>query len=117
MCAQRSSLGSKGLIDSAGLLMSADGIGQGAGAIDGEPYAAWTRRFPRRACAALYRRAMLDDVGLFDADFFAYCEDTGSGASRAAGWKCRCMHRRRRPPRLFALDGTVLCVQGLSRRA
>jgi GT2 family glycosyltransferase len=31
------------------------------------------------ACAALYRRAMLDEIGGFDEDFFAYCEDTDLG--------------------------------------
>jgi GT2 family glycosyltransferase len=42
------------------------------------------------ACAALYRRAMLDDIGLFDDDFFAYCEDSDLGLrGRLAGWTCR----------------------------
>jgi GT2 family glycosyltransferase len=41
------------------------------------------------AAAALYRRGMLDDVGLFDEDFFAYCED-GDLSMRAqlAGYRC-----------------------------
>ncbi|MCP3175629.1 glycosyltransferase family 2 protein [Desulfuromonas sp. KJ2020] len=39
------------------------------------------------ACAALYRRAMLESVGFFDADFFAYAEDTDLGLrGRLAGW-------------------------------
>lgn len=39
------------------------------------------------ACVALYRRAMLDETGFFDADFFAYCEDTDLGLrGRLAGW-------------------------------
>jgi GT2 family glycosyltransferase len=42
------------------------------------------------ACAALYRRGMLDDIGLFDEDFFLYCEDTDLGLrARWAGWRCR----------------------------
>ena len=41
------------------------------------------------AAAALYRRSMFDDVGLFDEDFFAYCED-GDLSMRAqlAGYRC-----------------------------
>jgi hypothetical protein len=39
------------------------------------------------ACAALYRREMLDEVGFFDDDFFAYAEDTDLGLrGRLAGW-------------------------------
>ena len=33
---------------------------------------------------------MLDEIGLFDEDFFAYCEDTDLGLrARIAGWRCR----------------------------
>lgn len=40
------------------------------------------------ACAALYRRGMIDEIGGFDDDFFAYCEDTDLGLrGRLAGWK------------------------------
>lgn len=39
------------------------------------------------ACAALYRRTMIDIIGFFDDDFFAYCEDTDLGLrGRLAGW-------------------------------
>jgi GT2 family glycosyltransferase len=39
-------------------------------------------------CAALYRRAMVDEIGFFDDDFFAYCEDTDLGLrGRLAGWR------------------------------
>ncbi|MBE0598204.1 MAG: glycosyltransferase family 2 protein [Desulfuromonadales bacterium] len=38
-------------------------------------------------CAALYRRQMLEEIGFFDDDFFAYCEDTDLGLrGRVAGW-------------------------------
>lgn len=42
------------------------------------------------ACAALYRKELLDEIGLFDEDFFLYCEDTDLGLrARWAGWRCR----------------------------
>jgi GT2 family glycosyltransferase len=41
------------------------------------------------AGAALYRRAMLDEIGLFDEDFFAYLEDVDlAWRARLAGWRC-----------------------------
>jgi GT2 family glycosyltransferase len=40
------------------------------------------------ASAALYRREMLEDVGLFDPDLFLYCEDTDIGLrARWNGWR------------------------------
>jgi GT2 family glycosyltransferase len=40
------------------------------------------------ACVALYRRAMLDETGFFDDEFFAYAEDTDLGLrGRLAGWE------------------------------
>jgi GT2 family glycosyltransferase len=79
------------VIDSAGLSPDVAGI-------------AWNRRWGERdtdddagprevfgACAgaALYRRAMLNQIGLFDEDFFAYLEDADlAWRARLAGWKC-----------------------------
>jgi GT2 family glycosyltransferase len=41
------------------------------------------------AGAALYRRAMLDEIGLFDEEFFAYLEDVDlAWRARLAGWRC-----------------------------
>ena len=37
----------------------------------------------------MYRRAMLDQIGGFDEDFFAYADDAELGLrARIAGWKC-----------------------------
>ncbi len=39
--------------------------------------------------AALYRRSMLDEIGLFDEDYFAYLEDVDIGLrAQSAGYKC-----------------------------
>lgn len=41
------------------------------------------------AAAALYRREMFDKIGLFDEDFFAYCEDGDlSFRAQLAGYRC-----------------------------
>ena len=42
------------------------------------------------AGAALYRKSMLDEIGLFDEDFFMYTEDVDLAfRARLAGWECR----------------------------
>jgi GT2 family glycosyltransferase len=79
-------------IDKAGHLIFPDGQnrGRGAGApdvgqFDREEEALWPD-----GCAALYRRRMLDQIGGFDEDFFAYGDDAELGLrARIAGWKCR----------------------------
>lgn len=39
--------------------------------------------------AVAYRRAMLDDIGLYDESFFMYCEDVDlNWRAQLAGWKC-----------------------------
>ena len=77
-------------LDSAGMVMSWDASSKQRGHLF--PVAEYDREeevlFPS-ASAALYRRAMLDEIGLFDEDFFLYCEDTDLGLrARWAGWKC-----------------------------
>ena len=40
------------------------------------------------ACVALYKRAMIEETGFFDDDFFAYAEDSDLGMrGRLAGWE------------------------------
>ena len=44
------------------------------------------------AGAALYRRRMLDEIGLFDERYFAYMEDVDLAIrARLAGWTCKCI--------------------------
>jgi GT2 family glycosyltransferase len=50
-----------------------------------------TPRYILGACggAAMYRRSMLDEIGLFDEDYFAYLEDVDLGLrAQSAGYKC-----------------------------
>jgi GT2 family glycosyltransferase len=93
MCASRIYVWNRpGILDGAGLLVSGDGIGRGRGRLesDGERYEREADVLLPSACAALYRRSMLDEIGLFDEEFFAYCEDTDLGLrARIAGWRCR----------------------------
>ncbi len=45
--------------------------------------------FSACAAAALYRREMLDEIGLFDEDFVSYCEDGDLGfRAQLAGYRC-----------------------------
>ena len=79
-----------GLLDSAGMALYPDGTAKQRG--HGEPAARFASSgealFPSGA-AALYRAAMLHETGLFDPDYFLYCEDTDLGLrGRLAGWSC-----------------------------
>jgi GT2 family glycosyltransferase len=60
----------------------------------GEPvsdkYDSQTEIFGASGGASLYRAKMLEDIGLFDEDFFAYYEDVDlSFRAQLAGWKVR----------------------------
>lgn len=78
-------------MDSAGMLIALDGSSKQRGHKQ-PPYG-----FDEAAevlcpsgSAAMYRRTMLEQVGMFDEDFFVYCEDTDLGLRGAwAGWTCR----------------------------
>jgi GT2 family glycosyltransferase len=77
-------------LDSAGMVVGRDGSSKQRGHLF--PAAEFEREqevLLPSASAALYRRAMLEEIGLFDEDFFLYCEDTDLGLrARWAGWKC-----------------------------
>jgi GT2 family glycosyltransferase len=79
------------LIDTAGHLMYPDGLNRGRGRLEvdrGQYDGCRDALFPSGA-AALYRRAMLDEIGLFDEAFFLYGDDAELGLrARLAGWGC-----------------------------
>ena len=64
------------------------GTGSPASRIPAEPF----QVFGACAGAALYRRRMLDEIGLFDERYFAYMEDVDLALrARLAGWTCLCV--------------------------
>ena len=78
-------------IDKAGHLIYPDGQnrGRGSGELDAGQYDRIEEVLWPDGCAAMYRRAMLDQIGGFDEDFFAYADDAELGLrARIAGWKC-----------------------------
>lgn len=78
-------------VDAAGFRV--DRLGTAWNALEGRPLTALPE-VPRPilgpcAGAALYRRSMLDDIGLFDEGYFAYLEDVElAWRARWAGWDC-----------------------------
>ena len=90
MCAPQIRMFGEDRLDSAGMLLCADGSSKQRGHL--QPAAGYSRPadvlFPS-GCAALYRRAMLDEIGLFDETLFLYCEDTDLGLrARRRMWEC-----------------------------
>lgn len=78
-------------IDKAGHLIYPDGQnrGRGTGEIDIGQYDRVEEVLWPDGCAALYRKAMLDEIGGFDEDLFAYADDAELGLrARVAGWRC-----------------------------
>jgi GT2 family glycosyltransferase len=81
-----------GRIDKAAHLIYPDGQNRGRGSgqqdrgqFDRDEEALWPD-----GCAAMYRRSMLEQIGGFDEDFFAYADDAELGLrARIAGWTCR----------------------------
>jgi hypothetical protein len=78
-------------IDKAGHLIFPDGQnrGRGTGELDRGQYDREEEVLWPDGCAAMYRREMLERIGGFDEDFFAYGDDAELGLrARIAGWKC-----------------------------
>jgi len=79
------------VIDKAGHLIYLDGQnrGRGTGELDRGQYGSLEETIFPDGCAALYRKAMLDEVGGFDEEFFAYGDDADLGLrGRWLGWEC-----------------------------
>lgn len=79
------------VLDGAGDVLRRNGLPHrlGHGELDRGRYDEPAYVFGACAAAAMYRRRMLDDVGLFDEDFFAYCEDADlSFRAQLAGYRC-----------------------------
>jgi GT2 family glycosyltransferase len=91
MWASRIQLRGSSALDSAGMVICFDGSSKQRGHC--QPASSFSHSqdvLLPSGCAALYRRLMLDEIGLFDEDYFLYCEDTDLGLrARWAGWTCR----------------------------
>lgn len=79
------------IIDKVGHLIYPDGQnrGRGTGQLDAGQFDRVEEVLWPDGCACMYRRAMLDEIGLFDEDLFAYGDDADLGLrARIAGWGC-----------------------------
>lgn len=78
-------------LDTVGHLLYPDGLNRGRGRLEtdlGQYDGCRTALFPSGA-AGLFRRTMLEEIGLFDESFFLYGEDADLGLrGRLAGWGC-----------------------------
>jgi len=80
------------VFDSAGLLVYPDGICRSRGWLEEDrgQYPDFDEVLCPNGCAAVYRREMIDEVGLFDEAYFAYLEDLDLGLrGQLRGWRCR----------------------------
>lgn len=80
----------RGRIDSVGIEATTAGMGlnRGVGEQDNGQFDVSTTVFGPCAGAALYRKQMLNEIGFFDSDFFAYYEDLDlAWRGRMAGWE------------------------------
>jgi GT2 family glycosyltransferase len=78
-------------IDKVGHVIYLDGQnrGRGFGETDHGQYDRIEEVLWPDGCAAMYRRAMIEEIGGFDEDFFAYADDAELGLrARIAGWRC-----------------------------
>lgn len=79
------------IIDNTGLLIYQDGLSRGRGRLEtdrGQYQEIDEVCFPS-GCAALYKREVINEIGLLDDDFIFFSEDVDLGLRiRLAGWTC-----------------------------
>lgn len=77
-------------LDAAGIAVCPDGLALGRGRMESPAkYLREEEVFFSSGCCTLFRKSMLDEIGHFDEEFFAYADDTDLGwRARARGWKC-----------------------------
>ena len=92
MCASKMLFYDRGdIINSTGICISKSGAAWDRGMFeeDNGQFDKCEDVFGPCAGAALYRETMLDEIGLFDEDFFIYMEDVDLAfRARLGGWKC-----------------------------
>ena len=82
----------RNVFDSTGLLVYPDGICRSRGWLEKDlgQYDEPADVLGPNGCAGAYRRAMLDDIGVFDERYFAYLEDLDLAfRGQLRGWTCR----------------------------
>ncbi len=80
------------VFDSTGLLVYPDGVCRSRGWLEQDEgqFDESDECLGPNGCAAMYRRAMLEDVGVFDERYFAYLEDLDLAfRGQLRGWRCR----------------------------
>lgn len=78
-------------IENTGHLIYRDGLGRGRGRLERDEgqYDKERYIFCPNGCAAIYRKNMLEEIGLFDKYFFAYADDIDVGfRGRLFGYEC-----------------------------
>lgn len=88
MAASQVRLADEDTLDSAGMVIAADGSSQQRAHRGRQSPPAGEALLPSGS-AAIYRRELIQQTGGFDEDFFLYCEDTDLGLrAQRLGWSC-----------------------------
>jgi len=89
-CAAKIYLRNKDLIEVAGVKIYTDGLSCARGRLQpGDEYGQEEEVFCASGCCGLFKKEMMDDIGLYEEGFFLYAEDTEFGwRHQLAGWRC-----------------------------